>query len=417
VETRETREAKRVKITQTTVKTAEAPASGNSIQYDDKIGGFGIRVTAAGVKSFVLNYRVGGRKRRYTIGKWGDTLPAGVARKKAKKLVQYIEDGGDPLEDRESEHSEPLVADLADDYIKDYVVERQKRASSIYNDKLILRRHVLPTRLWRLRVSDVTRRDVQSLHTSMRATPYAANRTLSLLSAMFSLAIMRGMRTDNPARSGRDWIKRFPEPKRETWLRREQLQRLSDALDAYSDQSVADAMRLLIVTGARSSEVRNAEWSQFDLQLGTWTKPAHTTKEKKLEYVPLNTAALMILERMAESRSGLYLFPGRTGERPRVSLMNCWRAVCRAAGLATQSYVKGKRGLLPRWKPNVRIHDIRHTFASHLVSRGASLHLVGRLLGHTETRTTDRYAHVADGALRNVTNDFNNVIMLPSRSA
>jgi integrase len=147
--------------------------------------------------------------------------------------------------------------------------------------------------------------------------------------------------------------------------------------------------------------VLNAEWSQFDLKRATWTKPSHNTKQKKIEHVPLNKAALQILERMAKRGATGYLFPGSVSEsRARVTLRRPWVQVCKAAGLVSSYQVIGNKRVLTRYRPLYRIHDLRHSFASHLVSKGTSLHIVGKLLGHTQPQTTQRYAHVADQALR-----------------
>jgi integrase len=128
----------------------------------------------------------------------------------------------------------------------------------------------------------------------------------------------------------------------------------------------------------------------------------------------LNEATLLILRRMWEDRAGQYLFTGRNSGRARTTLRNAWRQVCKATAFATEYSVMGKRGkLLPRWKPTVRVYDFRHTFASHPVSRGMSLPLVGKLLGHTQPGTTARYAHLADSALREATNQFSEVLGLP----
>jgi integrase len=228
-----------------------------------------------------------------------------------------------------------------------------------------------------------------------------------LLSSIFTLAIRAKKATDNPARSGKNGgIQRYHEDPRETWLSIEQLQALADALDRYPDQVAADAIRLLIVTGARKMEVLSAEWSQFDLSRGVWTKPSHHTKQKRTEYVPLSDAALTILSGMKPS--GRYLFPSADGTRHRVEIRKPWMQVLRAAGLAQGTVVPSKRKGMTKtvWTSSVRIHDLRHTFASHLVSRGASLQQVGKLLGHTQAATTQRYAHADPKALRTVANSF-----------
>jgi integrase len=399
-------------ISQRSVKSAKAPAEGSCISYDDQVRGFGLRVTAAGIKSFVLNYSIAGRERRITIGRWPEWT-ADAARTEALKLRENISKGTDPLREREYARGEPLVADLAAKYIDEYALAH-KRDRSVYYDRRMLDGIILP-KLGRLRVSAVDKIDIQRLHISLKKTPYQANRVLSLLKKIFACAVDWNMHGDNPARA----VKRFHEDKREAWLSREQLQSLSDALDAYPKQDAADAIRLLVLTGARPDEVIGAEWAMFDLQRGIWNKPSHHVKQKKDEHPPLSIAALTILRRMAEFRTGIHLFPGRdlAAGRSRTTLRNTWRQVCKTAGLATEYYVKGKRGkLLSRWRPNVRLYDLRHTFASHLVSRGASLYLVGKLLGHTQASTTQRYAHVADGALRNIANDFSEVLASQKQS-
>ena len=218
----------------------------------------------------------------------------------------------------------------------------------------------------------MTKRDVKSLHKSLKKTPYQANRVLALLSTMFTFAVEDNQRPDNPAKG----VKRFKEDERETLFDREQLAALVIALDNYAEQDAANALRLLIVTGARPAEVMGAMWTMFDLRRGIWTKPSHHTKEKKTEHTPLNPVALLILRQMTEHKTGIYLFPGRDPAQARTTLRNAWKQVCKAAGFAEKSFVKGKRGkLLPRWKPTVRVYDLRHTFASHLVSRNWSLPL------------------------------------------
>jgi integrase len=219
---------------------------------------------------------------------------------------------------------------------------------------------------------------------------------------MFSLAVDWEWRPNNPVRG----IERFDEVEREAWLQESQLEALAAALDSYPSQEAADALRILILTGSREGEVLNAMWEQFDLERRIWTKPSHHTKQKKTEHVPLNTAVLHVLKRMQKRRSGPYLFPGKDvpgkdGESARTTLKRPWMQVCKAAGLATAHRQPGKRRReIVRYKPNFRIHDLRHSFASHLVSRGQSLHVVGSLLGHTQPQTMKRYAHLSDSARR-----------------
>jgi integrase len=224
---------------------------------------------------------------------------------------------------------------------------------------------------------------------------------------MFSLANDWGWCDENPT-SG---VARFHEDRRERWLTVEELQRLTAALDAYSDQRAANALRLLMLTGARENEVLKADWSQFDLKRGIWTKPSHHTKQQRIEHVPLSAPALELLEAMKSKHVTGALFPGANGKTARVTLQRPWRQICKAAGLVVITTHKGKRRkIVYRYRPNVRIHDLRHTFASQLVSDGVSLEIVGKLLGHTQPQTTWRYAHVADEAQRRATNRFGEIL-------
>ena len=146
------------------------------------------------------------------------------------------------------------------------------------------------------------------------------------------------------------------------------------------------AIRLIVLTGARKGEVLQATWRQFDLERGVWTKPSHSTKRKRSEHVPLNDQAIAFLKSLP--KSGEFLFPGRQSSHLS-DLKYPWAEVCDAAKLE-----------------GVRIHDLRHTYASHLVSRGVPLTMVGKLLGHTQPQTTARYAHLADSPLRAAANLF-----------
>ena len=394
-----------MKLTQKAVRSLVPPATGNRVFYDDEIPGFGARITSNGVVSFVLEYRINGRHRRYTVGRLSD-LTVLAARERAIQLRGKIIDGIDPLQQRLDAQSEPTMDDLAKDYLERYA-KPHKRATSLRNDRQMLENTILP-KIGSIRVRAVSRRDIESLHHGLKTTPYRANRVLALLSKMFSLAMEWGWRSDNAVKG----VPRYHEDKRETWLTGEQVEDLLAALDGYPDQSAADAIRLLIVTGAREGEVLGATWDQFDLKRGIWTKPSHHTKQKKIEHTPLSDAALQLLHRMHASRTSLPLFPGQKGAR--VTIRRPWGQVCKAARLARSEQVPGKRKkFLTVWKPTVRIHDLRHTFASHLVSSGESLHIVGKLLGHTQPQTTARYAHLADTAVRDAANRFATNLKLP----
>jgi integrase len=373
-----------VTITEQFVKSLKKgpPATGYVIHSDNKIKGFGVRVTSNGNVSFILNYTVHERERRCTVGGWPE-LSVEIARDKALDLRRGISDGIDPLAEKEANRTAPTVADLARDYMTNYA-EAKKRSHR--KDRQMLDKYVLP-QIGKHQVRSITRRDVESLHCSMKSTPFQANRVLTMLSKMFNLGIEWKMADSNPATG----IKHYHEEPRDTWLRLPQLRRLEAALSNMEDQVIADAIRLLLVTGSRVNEVLTAEWRQFDLDRAEWTKPSHHTKQQKTEHVPLSHAALSILIRLHErTGSDRYLIPGLTGHR--VDLRRPWSNICREAGLGD----------------DVHVHDLRHTFASILVSSGQPLSSVGKLLGHTQSKTTERYAHLSNDALKSATESFGN---------
>ncbi len=382
-------ESQRHRLTERDIAKLSPPITGNRIVYDSELPGFGVRITAAGVVSFVLNYRIHGRERRYTIGRAPEYSVA-AARDEAIELRSRIRNGADPLAERELLRLEnPTIAELSSEYFSRYA-EVHKRASSIRNDKAMFA--IVTSKLGKTPVAAITRRDIENLHRSLQATPYRANRLLSLLGKAFALAVEWEWRSDNPVRG----LKKFPEEKRTRWLDQEEITRLLAALDGYADASAANALRLLLYTGSRKGEVLAARWEHVDLKAGRWTKPKTNTKQKREERIPLADVATTLLRKMrteAGEPQGGWIFPGRNDGAHLENLKTHWKVIREAAKLG----------------PEVRMHDLRHTFASHLVSSGESLETVGALFGHTQTQTTQRYAHLADRTLRNAVNRFASV--------
>jgi integrase len=361
------------------VRCLEAPASGNKVHYDGAVPGFGVRVTAAGAKSFVLNYRTkAGRERRYTIGSLGDwTISA--ARQKAKELRRVIDEGGDPLAELQDQREAPTVAALATRAMKEHF--SRKAPDYAADVQRMITKYILPS-LQHLKVADVSFGDTSKLHHKVTeaAGQYRANRTLAALSKMMSLSVKWCMRSDNPCAH----VEKNREEKRERFLTADELSRLMKVLVEFEDRPAANAVMLLLLTGARRGEVLGARWEQFDLVTGVWTKPASSTKQRKLHRVPLSPQVLELLRTMERGRAGHQLFPGRGGGKS--DLQRRWDEIRRRAGLE-----------------NFHLHDLRHSYASILASRGLSLSIIGGLLGHSDVKTTSRYAHLLDDTLRAAT--------------
>lgn len=369
------------KLTDRLVRALEMPDKGNRITYDTDVRGFGVRITARGSVSFVLNFRVGRRERRYTIGAYPDWSVA-AAREEAKRLKREVSLGFDPMGERHDERAAPTVAELADRYLAEHAIHKVERAQA--DDRSMIKKLILPE-IGMLKVRDVRPEDIDKLHQSVsKAKPIRANRVAQLLSKMFNLSIRWEYRVDSPVRG----LRKNPEHKRQRYLSDEELSRLISTLDGHSNQVAANAVRLLLLTGARRGEVLNATWSQFDLDRGIWIKPSAHTKQKKEHRVPLSDTTIDLLTGMKETAGGEEcVFPGKVPGEPLKELKGFWKNVCKKAELA-----------------DFRIHDLRHTYASILASSGLSLPVIGALLGHTQPNTTARYSHLFDDPLRDATN-------------
>ena len=386
------------KLTDKAIKALKHPAKSYTILWDTDVIGFGIRVTA-GAKTFIFNYRTrGGRLRRTKIGRFPE-YSTEVARDVAKEYRHAVHGGGDPLGAWQSERDAPTFKKLADHYIEKHLPK--KRASSAKTDRHTINK-LMPT-LGNLKVAEITFNDIDGIHhrITKRGKTYQANRVVALISKMFALAIKQGWRTDNPAKG----IERNQEVKRTRYLSNDELARLTEALAAHSDQRAANAVRLLLLTGARSGEVLSMAWDQVDFETGTWTKPGATTKQKTTHVVPLSAPALQLLATMKDKSTSDFVFPGRNGNAHRVDLKKPWQAICEAAGLAIQVEKKDRRSgkAVLVWKTTLRVHDLRHSYASFLASAGLSLPTIGALLGHTQPGTTARYAHLHRDPLREAT--------------
>lgn len=342
--------------------------------WDAELPGFGLRAHASGFKAFAIQYRVGTRTRRLSLGPYGRLTVDEARRKAREELAKVAVESADPSAERKAARRSATVADLAERYIEQHAAAKKKERS-VSEDRRILAGYVLPV-LANHPVADVNRADIDRLHHGMRATPIQANRVLALLSKMFNLAERWGMRPDgtNPCRH----VEKYKERKRERYLDSDELACLGRVLaELEAERTIHPTffplVRLLILTGARLDEIRTLRWEFVDLKEGVLRLPDSKTGAKVIH---LPAAARQILASIDQRSGNPFVIWGRVDGAPLVNASKPWLQVRKRAGL-----------------DDVRLHDLRHTFASVAVSGGASLPLIGKILGHKQPATTARYAH------------------------
>jgi integrase len=364
------------KLTKKLVEGLQPPAAGQAIHWDSDLRGFGVRVLPSGLKTFIVQYRAADTtSRRIALGRHGVIAPE-EARRQARLLMADVQRGGDPVQERKEVRHAPALTDLVERYLSEHA-EVRKKPRSVAEDKRLLDKHILPA-LGKRKLAEIGRAEVTRLHHSLRATPYQANRTLALVSKLFNLAERWGLRPDgsNPCRH----VERFKEGKRERFLSGEELGRLGKVLAeaerfAVELPGAIGAIRLLLFTGCRLSEVLDLRWQEVDLERACLRLPDSKTGAK---VIYLNGPALGVLAGLERVEGNPYVILGkRKGERLN-DLEAPWRRLRAAAGL-----------------PDVRLHDLRHSFASVGAGARLGLVLIGKLLGHTQAQTTARYSHLA----------------------
>jgi integrase len=342
------------------------------IAFDD---GFGCRVMPSGSKTFVLEYRPGsgGRgvyKKRLTLGRYG-AMTVEQARAAALNALARIRLGSDPQAEKASRRAALSVSGLIDAFIKDHVSKLKPKTAVVHGGALSRLREAHGA----LKAEALTRAHIASMHTACAGSPFAANRFLAVISKMFTWAEDHGLVPDrhvNPASR----IKHYKEHRRERFLSIEELARLGDALaDAAAprpiDPYAAAAIRLLILTGARLGEILTAKWSEVDFERGMLFLGDSKTGKKPIY---LSAAAQAVLAALPRLGHNPHIIPG-IGSKAKTALTRPWNAVRKAAGL-----------------PDVRLHDLRHSYASIGAGSGMGLHLLGAL--------ARPFAAVHNGSLR-----------------
>jgi len=349
----------------------------DQFHWDDDLKGFGLRVSPKGRKTFIVQYRHAGRTQRIRIGQHG-RITAFDARKDAQILLGEIAQGQSPAKAAKAFRESPTLTYVAERFMREHVNVRLK-PSTQSDYKRNIRAYILPA-LGSRRVADISHRDIHELHHKMRETPIQANRTVSALSKIFNLCEKWGYRDGsvNPCTQ----IERYKEKARNRFLDRTELERLWNALELVGDSGdispyAVSAFKLLILTGCRLGEIRTMKWEY--LKGNRVEFPDTKTGYKR---VPLNKDAMAVLSQVTRKSDNEYVICGNVEGQPIVNLQKSWRHVRKRAELE-----------------DVRIHDLRHTFASHAVMGGTPLALVSKLLGHSQIATTMRYAHLADKEL------------------
>ncbi len=385
-----------MKLTAATVSEIMDSALPNKTKFyfDDDVVGFGMYRTPGGTGTFFAEFRpvAGGSKKRIKLGRVG-TLKANEAREAARKAIAHAGLGKDLAKDRANERAGGTVKELVEEYIAGKDMKQSTR--DFYN--VTLRKHIVP-HLGSQKAVAVSRVDVQRAHMKMsRTARYSANRAMALLSAAYVWGSKRGSVPEgmNPAAA----IDRNREEARERYLTPDEMTRLGDALreaetigiphkpseskHAPKEQNrtiygphVTGAIRLLMLTGCRLREILNLRWSEYDEKRGLLLLPDSKTGKKT---IVLSEAAQAEIDSLP--RIGAYVIASRSAgmpdEKPRADLKKPWAAIAGHAGI-----------------DDVHLHDLRHTFASVGAGDGMSLLTIGKLLGHADAATTQRYAHV-----------------------
>ena len=376
-------QAKRMALTQRSVSGAQ-PEAKESYLWDDALKGFGLKITPNGRKVFLIQYRAPDatrRTRRVTLGKYGD-LTVEECRREAKRLLAELALGKDPAEAKQAERKRKLTFDLAIDLFLDEHVRAKRVGRTAEEYSRLLDRHARKA-LGAKAIDAITHTDIARLHAAMSAVPYAANRLVAVLSKFFNWCEAREFRSEysNPCRH----IDKYREEARNRFLSSEELMRLGTVLQSpevaqkCSVYAIA-AIRLLTLTGARLNEILTLEWSFIDMEHRLLRLPRSKTGARTIH---LNDAAIDVLRSIPRIDGNPYVICGtRTGQHL-VNLQKSWRHIRHIAGL-----------------DDVRIHDLRHSFAAVAASSGLSLPMIGALLGHTQAQTTKRYAHLAENPLK-----------------
>ena len=377
------------KLTRRAVEALKANGA-DTVYWDGELTGFGVRVRKSGRKNYVLQTRVRGKLRWYTIGQLGRITPD-EARVAALEILAQAKMGSDPRDADAKQKAEPVMTELGRRFLEEYVPTHCKPSTQgEYRRSVQL---FIDPAIGKMRISEVERKDIAKLHFDLRDKPYKANRTLGVLSKMFNLAELWELRSDgsNPCRH----VKRFKEENRERFLSDDEYRRLGSALrdiqqEGSETPAAIAAIRLLMLTGCRLSEIQKLRWEHVDLEAGELKLP-DTKSGAKVVY--LGEPAIAVLRGIEREDDNPWVIVGRKEHSYLTDLQHPWRRIRARAGL-----------------DDLRIHDLRHSFASGGLLFGEGLPMIGKLLGHTQVQTTARFAHLANDPVKSAANRIANRI-------
>jgi integrase len=360
-----------IKISKRTVDALE-PCDRDVDHYDEDLKGFGVRVRSSGRKTYFVMMRHKSVMRRFTIGSHGAVTPE-KARLKAKQIIADLAIDKNPTAEQEAIRNAITVKSLGERFIQEYVPSHLKPSTQGEYKRCV--EIFINPEIGTMKLVSVERTDIAKLHHQLRNIPYQANRVLGVLSVMFNLAESWSLRPmySNPCRG----VKKYKEVKRERFLNPDELRRLGEALrieEEFAPYAVA-CIRLLLLTGCRLGEIQTLKWSYLDLDRCLAFLPDSKTGRKTLY---LGSVVVKLLSSIPRKRHNPYVIVGDIEGQHLTDMQRPWRRIRKQAGLS-----------------DVRIHDLRHTFASSGIALGQGLPIIGRLLGHSQPQTTARYAHLA----------------------
>lgn len=383
----------KVKLTKSLIAGLE-PRDTEYAIWDTECDSFHVRILPSGTKTFNVFYRKNGRTQsRRSLGSVKATT-VDQARKNAQAVLADSRRGFDHFSERDKAKLIPTLSEFWTDYLEQHAIPK-KAARSVIEDRSLWKHHI-EKHFGTLPVSEITRQHIRSWHAKKSHQKASANRALSLLSKMMSLCVENDFVGSNPCTG----LQRYAETAKERYLTSDEVRRLLIALSRERDVGGSTMIALLLLTGGRRGEALKAEWREFDLDRGTWDVPAEHVKggiRLGLKVCrPLSDRALELMRtwRLRSGRSEGFVFPRVTdAERSRYDVKSVWERVCHHAEL-----------------PGLRLHDLRHTFASTALEHGSSLDQIGRVLGHRNAQTTRRYAHLSQQASADVANRVGNAI-------